>query len=127
METPAELHYTEEHEWVRLDGSVAVVGITDYAQGELGDIVFVELPAVGTEVEQGDVFGTIEAVKTVADLYAPVTGKVIEVNEKLGAEPEAINKMPYEDGWMLKIEPSDPGQLEALMDAAAYTAHVGEG
>jgi glycine cleavage system H protein len=127
METPEELHYTEEHEWVRLEGSVAVIGITDYAQGELGDIVFVELPAVGTEVEQGDVFGTIEAVKTVADLYAPVTGKVIEVNEKLGAEPEAINKMPYEDGWMLKIEPTDSGQLGKLMDAAAYTAHVGEG
>ena len=127
METPEELHYTEEHEWVRLEGSVAVIGITDYAQGELGDIVFVELPPVGTEVEQGDVFGTIEAVKTVADLYAPVTGKVIEVNEKLGAEPEAINKMPYEDGWMLKIEPADAGQLGKLMDASAYTAHVGEG
>jgi glycine cleavage system H protein len=126
METPKDLKYTEDHEWVRLDGKTAVVGITDYAQGELGDIVFVELPGTGTEVEQGGVFGTIEAVKTVSDLMSPVSGKVIEVNADLNDNPEHINKSPYGDGWMLKIEVSDPSELDKLMDAAAYTAHVGE-
>jgi len=127
METPKDLKYTEDHEWVRLDGKTAVVGITDYAQGELGDIVFVELPGTGTEVEQGGVFGTIEAVKTVSDLMSPVSGKVVEVNGSLNDSPEHINKSPYGDGWMLKIEVTDPGELDKLMDADAYTAHVGEG
>jgi len=127
METPETLKYTEEHEWVRAEGKTAVIGITDYAQGELGDIVFVELPQPGAAVQQGGVFGTIEAVKTVSDLYAPVTGKVVAVNESLGGEPEAVNRAPYEDGWMIKIEMDDAGELEKLMDAAGYKQHVGEG
>ncbi len=127
METPKNLKYTVDHEWVRLDGKTAVMGITDYAQGELGDIVFVELPGTGTEVEQGGVFGTIEAVKTVSDLMSPVSGKVIEVNSALNDAPEHINKSPYGDGWMLKLEVTDPSELDKLMDADAYAAHVGEG
>jgi len=127
MNTPEELKYTEEHEWLRTEGSTAVVGITDYAQGELGDVVFVELPAPGTEIEQGAVFGTIEAVKTVSDLYAPVAGKVVAVNERLADEPEVVNQSPYEDGWMIKIEMSEPGDVETLLDAAGYRSHVGEG
>ncbi len=127
METPKNLKYTVDHEWVRLEGKTAVMGITDYAQGELGDIVFVELPGADTEVEQGGVFGTIEAVKTVSDLMSPVSGKVIEVNAALNDSPEDINKSPYGDGWMLKIEVADPSELDKLMDADAYAAHVGEG
>lgn len=127
METPEDLRYTEEHEWVRMEGSVAVVGITDYAQGELGDVVFVELPESGAAVEAGGVFGTIEAVKTVSDLYSPVTGKVVAVNEGLAEAPEAVNQSPYGDGWMVKIETDGAGaELEKLMDAAAYRTHVGE-
>ncbi len=127
METPKDLKYTEDHEWVRLEGKTAWVGITDYAQGELGDIVFVELPETGTEVGQGSTFGTIEAVKTVSDLFAPVSGKVTEVNGALAASPERINTSPYGDGWMLKLEVADPGEMDKLMDADAYLAHVGEG
>jgi glycine cleavage system H protein len=126
METPESLKYTEEHEWVRMDGSVAMIGITDYAQGELGDIVFVELPEPDTDLEQGTVFGTIEAVKMVSDLFSPISGKVVEVNSQLADEPEAINQSPYEAGWMIKIAPSDPSQLEKLLDAGGYAAHVGE-
>ena len=126
MKTPSDLRYTEEHEWVRLEGSTAVIGITDYAQGELGDIVFVELPNPETQVERGDVFGTIEAVKTVADLYSPISGKVIEVNESLNDQPEIVNQNSYEDGWMVRIEPDDVSELEALMDAGAYRSHVGQ-
>lgn len=127
MQTPEDLKYTEEHEWVRVEASTAVIGITDYAQGELGDVVFVELPAAGTDLQQGAVFGTIEAVKTVSDLYAPVAGKVVAVNERLAEEPEIVNRSPYEDGWMVKIEMSDPAEAGALKDAAGYRAHVGEG
>lgn len=127
METPETLRYTEEHEWVKAEGKMVTVGITDYAQGELGDIVFVELPQPGAALQQGGVFGTIEAVKTVSDLYAPVSGKVVEVNENLGGEPEAVNRAPYEAGWMIKIEMTDDAELEKLMDAAGYRAHVGEG
>lgn len=126
METPKNLKYTEEHEWVRVEGNEAWVGITDYAQSELGDIVFVELPEPGTEVRQGSPFGTIEAVKTVSDLYAPVSGKVVEVNADLADGPEQVNESPYEDGWMVKIEMTDPSELGTLMDAEAYAAHVGE-
>jgi glycine cleavage system H protein len=126
METPSDLRYTEDHEWIRMEGSTAVVGITDYAQGELGDIVFVELPEPGTTVERGAGFGTIEAVKTVADLYSPVSGKVTAVNETLGDAPETVNRSPYGDGWMVRIEPDDASQLETLMDAGAYRAHVGK-
>jgi len=127
METPEELIYTEEHEWIRMEGSIAVVGVTDYAQGELGDIVFVELPEAGAELESGGVFGTIEAVKTVSDLYAPISGKVVEVNHMLGDAPESINTSPYEDGWMIKIETADASELDKLMDATGYRSHVGEG
>lgn len=126
METPEDLKYTDEHEWVRLEGNVAEVGVTDYAQGELGDIVFVELPEPGTAVERGGVFGTIEAVKTVSDLYAPL-GTVLEVNHTLVDEPEKVNGSPYADGWMVKIEVADTAEVKALLDAAAYRAHVGEG
>ena len=127
METPEELIYTEEHEWIRMEGSIAVVGVTDYAQGELGDIVFVELPEAGAELESGGVFGTIEAVKTVSDLFAPISGKVVEVNHMLGDAPESINTSPYEDGWMIKIETADASELDKLMDATGYRSHVGEG
>jgi glycine cleavage system H protein len=126
METPSDLRYTEDHEWVRLEGSSAVVGITDYAQGELGDVVFVELPKPGTVMEKGGVFGTIEAVKTVADLFSPVSGKVVAVNEALNDAPETVNSAPYGDGWMVRIEPADASELEALMDAGAYRTHVGK-
>ena len=127
METPKDLKYTEEHEWVRVEGDTARVGITDYAQSELGDIVFVELPEVGTELRQGSPFGTIEAVKTVSDLYAPVSGTVVEVNGELADSPELVNESPYEDGWMVKLKMSDTSELGGLMDADAYAAHVGEG
>jgi glycine cleavage system H protein len=127
METPESLRYTEEHEWVRLEGTEAVVGITDYAQGELGDIVFVELPQVGSDLRQGGPFGTIEAVKTVSDLFAPVSGKVAAVNDRLKDEPEVVNKSPYVDGWMVRIRVDDPSELAALMDSAKYRKHVGEG
>jgi glycine cleavage system H protein len=127
METPNGLKYTEEHEWIEVKGKTAVVGITDYAQGELGDVVFVELPEVGVEVEQGGVFGTIEAVKTVADLFAPVGGKVVEVNQDLADHPELVNGSPYGDGWMIKIQMSDDSEIGSLMDADAYRDHLGEG
>ncbi len=127
METPKDIKYTEDHEWVRVTGNTAVVGITDYAQGELGDIVFVELPAVGTEVAQGASFGTIEAVKTVSDLFAPVGGKVVEVNAAVADKPELINKSPYGDGWMIKLEMANPAEMGKLMEADAYRSHVGEG
>ena len=126
MEFPEHLKYTEEHEWVEMENNVARVGITDYAQSELGDIVFVELPGVGTEVSQGSVFGTIEAVKTVSDLYAPLGGKVVEVNEELVDQPEKINESPYGDGWMIKIEVTDTDEATSLMEAKDYQEHVGE-
>jgi glycine cleavage system H protein len=126
MHTPAELKYTEEHEWVKLEGKDALVGITDYAQTELGDIVFVELPAEGKAVKQGEVFGTIEAVKTVSDLYAPVSGKITAVNKALGDRPESINKSPYADGWMIRIAVENPGEMEKLLTADGYKTHVGK-
>lgn len=122
---PAELKYTKEHEWVKVDGNVATVGITDYAQGELGDIVFVELPSVGDGVEQMKPFGTIEAVKAVSDMFAPVTGKVIEVNAALDDDPMIINRDPYGDGWMLKIELANAEEIEQLLDAAGYNSVIG--
>jgi len=120
VNVPAELKYTKEHEWVKVDGNTATVGITDWAQGELGDIVFVELPDVGEEIKQMDAFGTIEAVKAVSELYAPLSGKVVEVNSALDDDPMAINKDPYGDGWMIKVEVSDAQQLEQLLDAGGY-------
>jgi glycine cleavage system H protein len=120
MNVPANLKYTKEHEWIRLDGEVAFVGITDYAQSELGEIVFVEVETVGETIREGKVFGTIEAVKTVSDLYLPVDGKIIEFNHKLEDAPELVNDDPYGDGWIVKIEISDPTQLNDLLSAAEY-------
>jgi glycine cleavage system H protein len=123
---PAELKYTREHEWVRLDGQTATIGITDWAQGELGDIVFVELPAVGDAVSAMASFGTIEAVKAVSDLYAPVSGKVVAVNEQLEDDPMVINRDPYGDGWMIRLELSEPSELDTLLDAAGYGSLISE-
>lgn len=117
---PPDLRYSKTHEWVRVEGNVAVIGITDFAQGELSDIVMVELPEVGREVKAEDSIGVIEAVKAVADLYSPLSGKILEVNSNLGAAPETINKDPYGEGWILKLELSDPSEAEKLLDAAAY-------
>jgi len=122
MSSPAELRYTKSHEWVRVEGDVATVGITDHAQSELGDIVFVELPSPGRAVGLDESFGSVESVKTVSDLYAPVAGEVLEVNPKLGAQSELVNTDPYGDGWMVKIKLADASQVESLMDATTYDA-----
>ena len=124
MNIPKDLRYTEEHEWVYVEDDVATIGITDYAQGELGDIVFVELPEIGSEVKQMEVFGTIEAVKAVSDLYAPVSGQVVEVNTALANEPETINKEPYDRGWMIKIKMSDPKEVESLLTHENYKEKI---
>lgn len=120
MNIPENLKYTKNHEWVKVEGDVATIGITDYAQGELGDIVFVEIETEGEELDQEETFGTVEAVKTVSDIYMPVGGKVSEVNPKLEDAPETINNDPYGEGWMIKIKMSDPTQADALMSAADY-------
>jgi glycine cleavage system H protein len=125
MNYPPDLRYTEEHEWLRVEGKIVIVGITDYAQGELGDVVFLELPKVGDQVRSGSECGTIEAVKTVAQLFAPVSGKIVEINSELEADAGLVNRDPYGDGWMLKIQMSDPGELESLLSADAYGAKVG--
>ena len=124
MNVPAELKYTKEHEWVRVEGEEAVVGITDYAQSQLGDIVFVECETVGDALEAGETFGTIEAVKTVSDLYLPVAGEVLEFNEELEGEPELVNKDPYGKGWIVKIKISDETELDGLLNADAYKAII---
>lgn len=125
MQVPADLKYTEDHEWIKIDGDVALIGITDYAQGELGDVVFIELPEIGAEITKGDPFGTIEAVKAVSDLFAPVNGEVIEVNKVLTDAPETVNKSPYDKGWMIKVKFADAGDLEDLLDAADYKKQIG--
>jgi glycine cleavage system H protein len=125
MNIPENLKYTKDHEWIRIEGETGIVGITEYAQGELGDIVFVELPAAGKKVEAGKAFGTIEAVKAVSDLYAPAGGEVVEINKKIQETPELVNKDPYGQGWMVKIKLSNPGEVNALLDAAAYKALIG--
>lgn len=125
MEFPSELRYTNEHEWIRLDGNVATVGITDFAQGELGDIVFVELHDSGTEIERDAPFGTVEAVKTVSELFMPVSGTITEVNEELQSHPEYVNEEPYGRGWMIKVRVSDPAQIDDLLTADAYREMVG--
>jgi glycine cleavage system H protein len=122
---PADLKYTDSHEWVRLEGDIATVGITDFAQAELGDIVFVELPSPGLAVGAGDSFGTVESVKTVSDLYAPFAGEVVEVNEALGAQSELVNTDPYGKGYMIKIRVADPTALAGLLDAEGYAGVVG--
>lgn len=126
MGFPDNLKYTKDHEWILVEGDTGTVGITDYAQGELGDVVFVELPAVGKKLNQHDSFGTIEAVKAVSDLYAPVSGEVIETNSILEKTPEIVNKEPYGGGWMVKIKLSNKGELAGLLDAAGYRALIGK-
>ncbi|MFM8740413.1 MAG: glycine cleavage system protein GcvH [Cytophagales bacterium] len=120
------LQYTKDHEWIKIDGNVATIGITDFAQSELGDIVYVDINTVGQEVGQHDVFGTVEAVKTVSDLYMPVAGKVIEFNKSLESAPEKVNSDPYGDGWMVKVEVKDTAQLSALLSAAQYKELIGK-
>ncbi|HAX95855.1 MAG TPA: glycine cleavage system protein GcvH [Prolixibacteraceae bacterium] len=120
MKLPDNLKYTQDHEWILVDGDVATVGITDFAQGELGDIVFVEIETEGENLDKGEIFGTVEAVKTVSDLFMPVTGEVIEVNEMLADNPEVVNKDPYGDGWMIRIKLSDESEIGNLMSVAEY-------
>ena len=121
MEVPKDLKYTHEHEWIRIDGKKAVIGITEFAQEQLGDIVFVELPELGSEIEQESPFGVVESVKTVSDLYAPASGKVTAINKDLETTPEKVNNDPYEAGWNIEIELSDEGQIASLLDPDAYT------
>ena len=125
MNFPSNLRYTKDHEWISLDGNVATIGITDYAQRELGDIVYVEVDTIGKPLEAGAVFGTVEAVKTVSDLFLPVGGTVTELNPALSGAPESVNNDPYGEGWMVKMTVNNPADVEALMDAAAYEAVVG--
>ncbi|MBQ3175321.1 MAG: glycine cleavage system protein GcvH [Bacteroidales bacterium] len=122
MNFPANLKYSKDHEWVKVDGNIAIVGISDFAQDQLGDIVFVDIQTEGEELAAGEVFGAIEAVKTVADALMPVSGKVIEVNTDLEGAPESVNSDPYGAGWMIKVEMSNPAELDDLMDAEAYEA-----
>jgi glycine cleavage system H protein len=126
MNFPDDLKYTREHEWARVKGTKLLVGITDFAQDQLGDVVYVELPAVGDEVKKGESFGVVESTKAVSELFAPVSGKVVEVNDPLVEAPEAVNEDPYEEGWMIAIEPSDPKELAELLDVKAYAAFVAE-
>lgn len=123
MNIPSDLLYTKDHEWVKIDGDIATVGITDFAQGELGDIVYVEIETEGETIDSGEVFGTVEAVKTVSDLFMPLSGEVVEVNEALESNPEVVNSDPYGDGWMIKIKITDKG--DSLMSADDYSAEVG--
>ena len=125
MNIPAELRYTNEHEWIRVEGEVAYVGITDYAQSELGEIVFLDINTEGESLAQGEVFGSVEAVKTVSDLNMPVAGEVLEVNETINNQPELVNNDPYGEGWMIKIQVADPAELDTLLDANAYQALIG--
>lgn len=124
MNFPENLRYTSEHEWIRVEGNEAYVGITDYAQSELGEIVFVDVDTIGEQIAQGEVFGSVEAVKTVSDLNMPVSGEVLEFNETLNDQPELVNNDPYGEGWMIKISVNDPAELDSLMDAAAYQASI---
>ena len=125
MNFPQDLRYTSEHEWVRItEGNIATIGITDFAQGELGDIVYVDIDSIGNHLNSNEVFGSVEAVKTVSDLFMPVDGKVLELNPALDGSPDLVNTDPYGEGWIIKVEISDPSQLEGLMDAAAYESSV---
>ncbi|MBF7019165.1 glycine cleavage system protein GcvH [Staphylococcus sp. 18_1_E_LY] len=126
MAVPSELKYSKDHEWVKIEGNTATIGITEYAQNELGDIVFVELPEVDDEINEGDTFGSVESVKTVSELYAPISGKVLEANEELEDSPEFVNESPYEKAWMVKIEITDESQLESLLSADQYSEMIGE-
>ena len=124
MNIPSDLKYTKDHEWVKVNGDIATVGITDYAQSELGDVVYVELPEEGAEVSMHETFGSIEAVKAVADIFSPVSGEIIEINEAIQDDPEKVNQDAYGAGWMVKISLSNPDELSQLMDAAAYEKHI---
>ena len=125
MNHPENLMYTSEHEWVKIENNIATVGITDFAQGELGDIIFLEFPEVDEEFSEGDIFGTIEAVKTVSDLFMPISGKIVEINESLNDDPENVNSNPYEGGWMVKIELSANAQTDSLLDSKSYLEMIG--
>ncbi|MBN8674434.1 MAG: glycine cleavage system protein GcvH [Chitinophagales bacterium] len=125
MNFPSNLRYTKDHEWISLEGNVATIGITDFAQRELGDIVYVEVETIGKPLEAGAVFGTVEAVKTVSDLYLPVAGTITELNAALGSAPELVNNDPYNAGWMIKMTVNNPADVDALLDAAGYEAVVG--
>lgn len=125
MNIPANLKYSKEHEWVRIEGDVAYVGISDFAQGELGDIIYVDIESVGESLSANDIFGTVEAVKTVSDLFLPVGGEILEFNEKLSDQPDLVNTDPYGDGWMIKMKIADVAELDNLLDAAAYAALIG--
>lgn len=124
MNLPDELKYTKEHVWVKVKGDTALVGITDFAQSELGDIVYVDLPKVGDEITEGEPFGSVESVKTVSELYAPINGKVVAVNETLSDSPEEINDSPYEDGWMIEVEIANPSELDNLLSADQYEESI---
>jgi glycine cleavage system H protein len=125
MNVPTSLKYTKDHEWIAIDGNTATIGITDFAQGELGDIVYVDIPSVGKALAGEEVFGTIEAVKTVSDLFLPVAGTIAEINPELEAEPELVNTDPYGAGWIVKLTVNNPADIEGLLDAAAYKALIG--
>lgn len=124
MNIPSDLKYTADHEWVRIEGDVATIGITEYAQGELGDIVYVEIETEGEQLDKGEVFGTVEAVKTVSDLFMPLKGEVIEINDKIESEPELVNSDPHGEGWMIKIRVADLSELEGLLSAEDYQAEI---
>ncbi|MEX2190273.1 MAG: glycine cleavage system protein GcvH [Bacteroidota bacterium] len=126
MNFPSELRYTKDHEWIRVDGTTGTIGITEYAQGELGDIVFVELPGKGTKLVQGKPFGTIEAVKAVSELFAPVSGEVLETNKAVQETPEVVNKEPYGSGWMIKVKLENPKEADALLSVDAYKKLIGQ-
>jgi glycine cleavage system H protein len=125
MNFPENLRYTKDHEWIRIEGDVAVVGITDFAQKELGDIVYVEVETVGKSLQAAEVFGTVEAVKTVSDLYMPITGSIVELNPALNGQPELVNTDPYGEGWMIKLKPANKSDLDTLMSATDYNKLVG--
>lgn len=125
MNIPADLRYTKEHEWIKVEGETAIIGVTEFAQKELGDIVFIEVETVGETLDSGEIFGTIEAVKTVSDLYLPVSGEILEFNESLVSAPEQINKDPYGNGWIIKIKINDIAELDHLLDAGAYGKLIG--
>jgi glycine cleavage system H protein len=125
MNIPSELKYTKDHEWIKIDGDTATIGITDFAQGELGDIVYVEVETVDETLEREEVFGTVEAVKTVSDLFLPVSGEILEFNEDLESEPEKVNEDPYGAGWMIRVKMSDPSEVDDLLDAEAYKELIG--
>ena len=124
---PSDLKYDKEHEWVRLEGDLAVIGITDFAQDQLGDVVYIDLPAEGDTVKAGETFGEIESVKSVSELYSPVSGEVVEVNSALDDAPEVVNAEPYGDGWMIQVKLDDPAEVDGLMSAAEYEAFISEG